>query len=389
MKLNPLPENIRGKRLVVVDDSIVRGTTTRQVVAMLREAGATEVHFRVSSPPYRWPCFYGMDTGRRSELLAADLSVGEIRDYLGVDSLAYLELDRLTRATGAPPESFCTACLTGEYPVPVPLDDTKHVLELDVTDARPHRAPSRPTRRPAPRASRRAADGDAPHLRATPASTSRPARRRSSSSSSTSGRRSGPRWSATSAGSAGCSRSASCAHRDPLLVASTDGVGTKSIDRPADRPLRHDRHRLRRDVGRRHRVAGRRAALLPRLRLGRQARARDDRRDRRAASPTGAARPAARCIGGEMSEHPDADGAGRVRSRRLRGRRRRARPRCSRGTCEPGDRIIGIAQPGPAVQRLLARARARCSTERGRAPRRARVGRRAPLARRRAARARA
>ena len=136
MKLNPLPENIRGKRLVVVDDSIVRGTTTRQVVAMLREAGATEIHFRVSSPPYRWPCYYGMDTGRQSELLAADLSVGEIREYLGVDSLAYLEIGRLTKATGSSEGSFCTACLTGHYPVPVPLDDTKHVLEIDVTDAR-------------------------------------------------------------------------------------------------------------------------------------------------------------------------------------------------------------------------------------------------------------
>jgi amidophosphoribosyltransferase len=136
MKLNPLPENIRGKRLVVVDDSIVRGTTTRQVVAMLREAGATEIHFRVSSPPYRWPCYYGMDTGRKSELLAADLSVGEIRDYLGVDSLAYLEIERLTKATGTAEESFCTACLTGHYPVPVPLDDTKGVLEIDVTEAR-------------------------------------------------------------------------------------------------------------------------------------------------------------------------------------------------------------------------------------------------------------
>ncbi len=136
MKLNPLPENIRGKRLVVVDDSIVRGTTTRQVVAMLREAGATEIHFRVSSPPYRWPCYYGMDTGRQSELLAADLSVGEIREYLGVDSLAYLEIGRLTKATGSSEESFCTACLTGHYPVPVPLEDTKHVLEIDVTDPR-------------------------------------------------------------------------------------------------------------------------------------------------------------------------------------------------------------------------------------------------------------
>jgi amidophosphoribosyltransferase len=88
------------------------------------------VHFRVSSPPYRWPCYYGMDTGRRSELLAADLEVGVIADYLKVDSLAYLELDRLTNATGAPAESFCTACLSGVYPVPVPeLEDAKLVLE--------------------------------------------------------------------------------------------------------------------------------------------------------------------------------------------------------------------------------------------------------------------
>jgi amidophosphoribosyltransferase len=129
MKLNPLPENIRGKRLVVVDDSIVRGTTTRQVVAMLREAGATEVHFRVSSPPYRWPCFYGMDTGRRTELLAADMSVGDIRDYLDVDSLAYLDLDRLIAATRAQADSFCTACLSGVYPVDVPEADSKLILE--------------------------------------------------------------------------------------------------------------------------------------------------------------------------------------------------------------------------------------------------------------------
>jgi amidophosphoribosyltransferase len=123
LKLNPLPENIAGKRLVVVDDSIVRGTTTRQIVSMLREAGAAEVHMRVSSPPYRWPCFFGMDTSRRSELLAADLSVGEIREYLGVDSLAYLELPRLLAATGAPPTSFCNACLTGDYPVAVTTEE--------------------------------------------------------------------------------------------------------------------------------------------------------------------------------------------------------------------------------------------------------------------------
>jgi amidophosphoribosyltransferase len=135
LKLNPLPENIRGKRLIVVDDSIVRGTTTKQVVAMLREAGAKEVHFRVSSPPYKWPCSYGMDTGRRSELLAADMSVGEIADFLKVDSLAYLEIDRLTTATGAPAEAFCTACLTGKYPVPVPFTDSKHLLELSEAES--------------------------------------------------------------------------------------------------------------------------------------------------------------------------------------------------------------------------------------------------------------
>ena len=132
LKLNPLAENIRGKRLVVVEDSIVRGTTLRQLVAVLREAGASEVHLRVSSPPYKWPCFYGLDTGRRSELLAADLSVGEIREFLGVDSLAYLELDRLTAATGAPSSAFCTACLSGRYPVSIPsLADSKLVLEPD------------------------------------------------------------------------------------------------------------------------------------------------------------------------------------------------------------------------------------------------------------------
>jgi amidophosphoribosyltransferase len=129
VKLNPLVENIRGKRLVVVDDSIVRGTTTRQIVTMLRESGALEVHLRISSPPYRWPCFYGMDTSRRSELLAADLSVGEIRDYLGVDSLSYLELERLVRATGAAEGSFCNACLTGNYPVAIPDGLDKEVLE--------------------------------------------------------------------------------------------------------------------------------------------------------------------------------------------------------------------------------------------------------------------
>lgn len=128
-KLNPLKENIAGKRLVVVDDSIVRGTTQKALVQMLREAGAAEVHVRIPSPPYRWPCFYGIDTGSRAELIAANLSVGEIQDYLGVDSLAYLTIENLVKAIGAPNAGFCTACLTGEYPTEVPVTLSKSVLE--------------------------------------------------------------------------------------------------------------------------------------------------------------------------------------------------------------------------------------------------------------------
>ena len=130
MKLNPLRDNIAGRRLVVVDDSIVRGTTTRAMVSMLREAGAAEVHMRVSSPPYKWPCFYGMDTGTRGELLAANMSVDEIREYLNVDSLSYLTLDRLLTATGAGGAGFCDACLTGNYPVAIPEELGKHILEM-------------------------------------------------------------------------------------------------------------------------------------------------------------------------------------------------------------------------------------------------------------------
>jgi amidophosphoribosyltransferase len=132
-KLNPLKDAIAGKRLIVVDDSIVRGTTTRAMVAMLRETGAQEIHLRISSPPYRWPCFYGLDTGARSELVAADLEVGEICDYIGADSLAYLSLDALKRATGVPGAGFCDACLTGEYPVPVSVRISKTVPEQLLT----------------------------------------------------------------------------------------------------------------------------------------------------------------------------------------------------------------------------------------------------------------
>lgn len=129
LKLNALPDTIRGKRLVVVDDSIVRGTTTRQIVQMLREAGATEVHLRITSPPIRWPCFYGIDMSTRSELVASDLAVDEVCEFIGADSLAYLTLDALVAATGAEADDFCRACFDGRYPVAVPDELTKHLLE--------------------------------------------------------------------------------------------------------------------------------------------------------------------------------------------------------------------------------------------------------------------
>jgi amidophosphoribosyltransferase len=118
-KLNPLSETIAGKRLVVVDDSIVRGTTQRSVVRMLREAGATEVHLRISSPPWRWPCFYGIDTPNRDELLAVDHSIEEITEILGADSLAYISVENLKAAIDAD-GGFCDACFTGDYPTTVP-----------------------------------------------------------------------------------------------------------------------------------------------------------------------------------------------------------------------------------------------------------------------------
>ncbi|MDA8291350.1 MAG: amidophosphoribosyltransferase [Actinomycetota bacterium] len=119
-KLNPLRESVSGRRLVVVDDSIVRGTTTRQIVRMLRDAGAREVHLRISSPPFRWPCYYGIATPDRSELVAAGMPVDEIAGHLGADSVGYLSLDGLVGSVGAGDAGFCTACLTGRYPTRVP-----------------------------------------------------------------------------------------------------------------------------------------------------------------------------------------------------------------------------------------------------------------------------
>lgn len=131
LKLNPLRDVIRGKRLVVVDDSIVRGNTQRALVRMLREAGAVEVHVRISSPPVKWPCFYGIDFASRAELIANGLDVDGIRTTIGADSLGYVSVEQLVRATEQPSSRLCTACFTGEYPIDLPSSDLigKHVLE--------------------------------------------------------------------------------------------------------------------------------------------------------------------------------------------------------------------------------------------------------------------
>ena len=131
LKLNPVREVLEGKRLVVVDDSIVRGNTQRALVRMLREAGAREIHVRISSPPVKWPCFYGIDFATRTELIASAATIDEVRRHIGADTLAYVSLDGLVEATTIPAERLCRACFDGKYPIELPASEQlgKHLLE--------------------------------------------------------------------------------------------------------------------------------------------------------------------------------------------------------------------------------------------------------------------
>jgi amidophosphoribosyltransferase len=131
MKLNPLREVVRGKRLIVVDDSIVRGTTTKQIVELLRRAGAAEVHVRISAPPIYHPCFYGIDTQVETELIAATHSEEEIRAFIGADSLGYLSIRGVLAALDLPYDRFCFACFDGNYPEPVPYDPARRKFMLE------------------------------------------------------------------------------------------------------------------------------------------------------------------------------------------------------------------------------------------------------------------
>jgi len=138
LKFNPLPHMLDGKRMVVVDDSIVRGTTTPKVVELLRRAGVKEVHMRICAPPIRYPCFFGVDMATRWELIAAQKTIPEIRDFIGADSLGYLSIDGLIKAVALPKDIFCLACFTGDYPIPVQLEMDKLALETKAAEHRGH-----------------------------------------------------------------------------------------------------------------------------------------------------------------------------------------------------------------------------------------------------------
>jgi amidophosphoribosyltransferase len=135
VKLNPVRSILEGKRVVLLDDSIVRGTTSRKIVRMVKAAGAREVHLRISCPPTISPCFYGIDTPSRSELIAATHSIDEIQKYVGADSLAYLSLDGLRRAVGSQQNDYCTSCYTGVYPIAFPRNEQAYLqLALKAVD---------------------------------------------------------------------------------------------------------------------------------------------------------------------------------------------------------------------------------------------------------------
>ena len=356
-----------------------------QTIAMLREAGAAEVHFRVSSPPYRWPCFYGMDTGRRSDLLAADMSVGEI-SRLPRRRLARLPRSRpprrrhrraaarrsAPRASPASTRCRCpsttrSSCSRPRRATSVAIEPTPVTVRRDRRPERSHGAADDRNRSTYADAGVDIAAGEKAvelikeHVR----STFR------------------PEVVGDIGGFGGLFALDGKRYHDPLLVVVDRRRRHEVADRPADGPLRHDRHRLRRDVGRRHRRARRRAAVLPRLHLGRQARARGDRRDRRRASPRVAARPAARCSAARCRSIPASwSRASSTSSGFAVGVVERAescRAACSRATGSSASRA-------PACAATATRSRARrCSIAPAATSTGAAWRGRAPLARRRAA----
>ena len=280
LKLNPLRDVIAGKRLVVVDDSIVRGNTQRALVRMLREFGAAEVHVRISSPPVKWPCFYGIDFASRAELIANGISVEEICRSIGADSLAYVELDQLIEATNVPKDNLCRACFDGIYPIALPEDDLigKHLLEDPGRDlARPSVEPVTSTTQSAG-VSIEAGDRAVELMK----QWVEKARR--------------PEVVGGIGGFAGLfDASALKSYRRPLLATSADGVGTKVAIAQAHGRPRHHRLRPRRHARRRPRRVRCRAAVPHRLHRLRHAWCPSASPTSSRASPRRAPRPAPRC----------------------------------------------------------------------------------------------
>ncbi|HEY98647.1 MAG TPA: amidophosphoribosyltransferase [Dehalococcoidia bacterium] len=145
LKFNPLPQLLDGKRLVVVDDSIVRGTTTPSVVKILKKAGAKKVHMRICAPPIKYPCFFGVDMATRRELIASQKTIPEICSFIGADSLGYLSIEGLIKSVGAPRDTFCLACFTGDYPIPVQLEMDKLALEHNNDEEHPGEQDDKPS----------------------------------------------------------------------------------------------------------------------------------------------------------------------------------------------------------------------------------------------------
>ncbi len=328
-KLNPLTDAIAGKRLVVVDDSIVRGTTQRSVIRMLREAGAAEVHLRISSPPWRWPCFYGIDTPSHEELLATDHTVEDMARILGADSLAYISIENLKEAIGAD-GGFCDACFTGDYPTPVPA--------TSVTLRRPEpvdrdRAPGR-----TPRGLTTVGEGGATYAGA--------------GVDIAAGDAAVERLRALVQGIGGFGG------QFPLDMARLPRAGAGGLDRrrrhqdggrPRHRPLRHGRHRPGRHVRRRPGLRRGRAALHARLHRHRQGRPRPGRHGGGGCArglPPGGLRADRRRDGRARRRHAARrarpgrlrrrrGGAGDPARARARARRRRRRRRWPRRDCAP------------------------------------------------------
>jgi amidophosphoribosyltransferase len=137
IKLNPQPEILKNKRVIVIDDSLVRGTTSQKIIALIRQAGAKEVHLRIASPPTTGPCYYGVDTPQKSELIASHHSIEDIRQYIGADSLAYLSEEGMWKALSSGPERFCAACFNGEYPTSLKgVETKKNTEEKDKSQAK-------------------------------------------------------------------------------------------------------------------------------------------------------------------------------------------------------------------------------------------------------------